>query len=621
MSARQVQRLEQQRLGKPIDASRLIDEEEEEETVRPKHNAFSNLSAFGQDDDSDDMSESDETHKELTTKPNPFSSQSASSNSKKKKNKKKAKKKEAHYKDVAITNSNPGNELEDELLNAMMKEAQESSASMPTEDTKSRFSFLTSSLDPDNEVKRKLGRGLSSGAPSARAAAKAKVPRGMRLVLPAGVTMAAAATSIPRVLVTPDPDWFNPPTFASGEGAHMIRIGTNSFTFEASSSYVAAQSSYRELVKTFDPNEIIHMIQTHPFHVDALLQLVDVFASSSQNETAQLMLRRALFTLESWCSPAFRSNLGSGEAKIKFAPELESEEDEEALLSNDCGSDCGLNGAFMRAIAKAMRVAGRRDCNETAFNLAKMLISLAPDRDPCFGLLVVDFYALRCKEYDWILASHDSRELKLIPAVSFARAIALFYKTRQMDSTLPRAEADDELRLAARRFPFYARGVLSDASRPVPKWMETVSVDELSERLCALSVTRHQPLWTTELVSWLAETLKTEPSSSDPELPQATADEVQWARKYARCRLADLTDKINLLPREELAQDEMNRMGFFDQAGEDLEAHRPVAPPNVNLRLNDLLLFMQTMLPWARLPGQDDEADARDDGERGDDAD
>ncbi len=52
---------------------------------------------------------------------------------------------------------------------------------------------------------------------------------------------------------------------------------------------------------------------------------------------------------------------------------------------------------------KHIQFVGQRACYRTALELCKMLLSLNPIEDPLAIILSLDYYALRAKEYKWLI--------------------------------------------------------------------------------------------------------------------------------------------------------------------------------------------------------------------------
>ena len=58
------------------------------------------------------------------------------------------------------------------------------------------------------------------------------------------------------------------------------------------------QAAFEQAQASYDPNNIVNLLQHHPYHVDSLLAMYDVYRSSGSHETAEDMLQRAVYALE-----------------------------------------------------------------------------------------------------------------------------------------------------------------------------------------------------------------------------------------------------------------------------------------------------------------------------------
>lgn len=91
---------------------------------------------------------------------------------------------------------------------------------------------------------------------------------------------------------------------------------------------------------------------------------------------------------------------------------------------------------------------GGRACYRTALEFCKLLLSLDPDGDPLAIKLALDFYALRSREYDWLIEFvsefEGTKNLTQLPNFAFSYAIAHFY-SRENDATLADVYLQDAL--------------------------------------------------------------------------------------------------------------------------------------------------------------------------------
>lgn len=104
---------------------------------------------------------------------------------------------------------------------------------------------------------------------------------------------------------------------------------------------------------------------------------------------------------------------------------------------------------------KHLLFVGGRACYRTALEFCKLLLSLDPEGDPIGVILAMDFYALRAKEYNWLLefaAEFEStKNLSQLPNFAFSLAIAQFYVLSSTDSDT--SLADNMLQEALLMFP------------------------------------------------------------------------------------------------------------------------------------------------------------------------
>ncbi len=92
-------------------------------------------------------------------------------------------------------------------------------------------------------------------------------------------------------LVTPDDAWSRPPTFVGG-GIRWTRVnkpsgsswehGCDYYQVDWSLEYKKIQQYFATLQVTHDPSAIVHFLAKHPYHVDALLQMSQVFQHHGQ---------------------------------------------------------------------------------------------------------------------------------------------------------------------------------------------------------------------------------------------------------------------------------------------------------------------------------------------------
>lgn len=206
------------------------------------------------------------------------------------------------------------------------------------------------------------------------------------------------------------------------------------FTYEHSQSYQQIQKKFLEAVESLNPDNIVAIINNHPYHVDALIQLSDLCRLSEDLAMAAELIERALYCLEYSFHPLF--NLAQGNCRLDYRRQE--------------------NRAFFITLFKHLIFVGGRACYRTALEFCKVLLSLAPEDDPLAVVLAIDFYALRSREYQWLVQFCDEwesrRNLSQLPNFAFSLAIAHFH----ILSAMPDADltlADKLLQDALIMFP------------------------------------------------------------------------------------------------------------------------------------------------------------------------
>lgn len=209
-------------------------------------------------------------------------------------------------------------------------------------------------------------------------------------------------------LVSPKENW--PQIGKPGLSMKLVETknGVHYFTYEHSLNYQQVQMRFLEAVESLNPDFIVGIINTHPYHVDALLQLSDLCRLSDDLALAAELVQRALYCLECAFHPSFSVTLGN------------------------CRLDYRLqqNRSLYIALFKHMLFIGSRACYRTALEFCKLILSLDPEGDPLAVVLALDFYALRSQEYEWLIRiANDweaTRNLSQLPHFAYSIAIAQF---------------------------------------------------------------------------------------------------------------------------------------------------------------------------------------------------
>ncbi|XP_062033233.1 ribosome quality control complex subunit TCF25 isoform X1 [Lepus europaeus] len=250
-------------------------------------------------------------------------------------------------------------------------------------------------LNPDTELKRYFG---------ARAVLGEQRPRQRQRVYPKCTW-----------LTTPKSTW--PRYSKPGLSMRLLesKKGLSFFAFEHNEEYQQAQHKFLLAVESMEPNNIVVLLQTSPYHVDSLLQLSDACRFQEDQEMARDLVERALYSMECAFHPLF--SLTSGACRLDYRrPE---------------------NRSFYLALYKQMSFLEKRGCPRTALEYCKLILSLEPDEDPLCMLLLIDHLALRARNYEYLIRLFQEweahRNLSQLPNFAFSVPLAYFLLSQQTE--------------------------------------------------------------------------------------------------------------------------------------------------------------------------------------------
>jgi tetratricopeptide (TPR) repeat protein len=259
------------------------------------------------------------------------------------------------------------------------------------------------------------------------------------------------------------------------------------FTFEHDSSYRQLQQKFLQAVETMDSDNIVRIINQQSYHIDSLIQLSELCKISEDHSMASQLIEHALYALES----AFHSmfSLTQGTCRLDYRRQE--------------------NRALFVVLFKHAQYLEARACSRTAQEITKLLLTL-DESDPLAVKLVIDYYAIRSKQYDWLVDFYNEFEatnnLSQLPNMAYSYAMSLFYLKR-MD------EADKALQYALAMFPGVLKMLLDEISVQVDercsthKFFSTTAYTNQSlglQQLTSLYVSRSKLVWRdSALLPWL----------------------------------------------------------------------------------------------------------------------
>ncbi|XP_072013188.1 ribosome quality control complex subunit TCF25-like [Amphiura filiformis] len=324
------------------------------------------------------------------------------------------------------------------------------------------------------------------------------------------------------------------------------KAGYHHFTFEHSRDYQQVQFKFLDAVASMNPGNIAAILQINPYHIDSLLQLSDICKLQEDVQMATDLIERALYCFESSFHPLF--NLTQGNVRLDYRrPE---------------------NRSFFIALFRHLTFVGQRGCNRTALEFCKLLLCLDPDGDPLGTLLMIDYYALKSEQYNFLIRLYNEweahRNLSQLPNFAFSIALAYFHSSVNGNTS----KADDMLQNALIMFPSVLMLLLDKCSiQPDPQVSKhqffgpanQVNQPAALNQLVALFVGRSFAVWKEpEVVTWLEANVKKVLSKVDKndrrvkDYKQKRLSRYQGAPRniYRHILIAEIKDATVNLPAE-----------------------------------------------------------------------
>jgi len=322
------------------------------------------------------------------------------------------------------------------------------------------------------------------------------------------------------LLVTPKPTW--PSAARSGLSMRPVDStqGGSWFTLDHSPTYQATQMRFLSAVESLNPDLIVALLNTHPMHIDSMLQLSDICKMGDDSAMAAELVERTLYALESAFHPCF--SLASGNCHLDYKRQE--------------------NRSLYIALFRHLHFVGSRACYRTALELCKVLLTLDPSVDPLATVLLVDFYALRSRSYQWLVdlytAWNPTRNLSQLPNFSYSTALATFHLSQESSSSASSAfltSADSLLQEALLSFPSCLLPLLDKCSiEPHPAvlgcqyFLDSRSDTPALATLCTLYTARTYHCWKEpEILPWLERNVTAvldRISAGDPRVVESIAE-------------------------------------------------------------------------------------------------
>mmetsp|Transcript_19161 Transcript_19161/g.41385 ORF Transcript_19161/g.41385 Transcript_19161/m.41385 type:complete len:710 (+) Transcript_19161:50-2179(+) len=252
------------------------------------------------------------------------------------------------------------------------------------------------------------------------------------------------------LLVAPKEHW---PPFEGGLSMEIcgVKDGRQLFRYRYSPSYRTTQGLFEQCQATYDPNSIAALLQQAPYHVDSLLTMYDLYRHTGDNQYAEEVLARALYSLEMGWHLHF--NIGSGSCRLDYEVEE--------------------NRALFVALFRHIQALSRQGCHRTALECCKLLLALDPE-DPMGALMLVDYLCLRAGKYEYlhrfIAEFEGNRSLALLPNYAYAAALARFRQEQQQEAAGQAPDANLAERVSSGAAAGTSSGSSSSAAAELGQW-------------------------------------------------------------------------------------------------------------------------------------------------------
>ena len=591
MSSRALRKLqreqEQQNQVDTITENNVPDDESEGEApARKTLNAFDMLNEDGDEDEANDsevLSPDDGDGSEALTKSTRVDTSEkpkSKSKSKKKKNKKKGKAPEqadlsAHGAQKAA-NEPQLDEIDLALksLSTTSKGGAEVPLAAKIDEANLRLYKLlaveSKHLNALNEMKRLFGNVVLENEDEAAAAAGPPRRRGRVQNLDLGGALAGRHSPASRgqglkglalrrnPFILGKEEW--PKATSGGLGMEMVESfedGTTEFRFVHNTIYQDVQRQFETCVESMDPQRMIALLQYNrkttllpalrgqlvlisrvAYHISTLLQVSEIAKQQGDHSVSGDLLERALFSFGRSVHSSFTTALGEGKARLDFRrPE---------------------NREFWLSAWRYINNLGQRGTWRTAYEWAKLVLSLDTEGDPYRICLMLDQLALRGGQSEHFLnlsrSSFYADDLwKSRPNIDISSALAEF-KLKQAQ------KCRASLGICVKKYPWIFPRLFQELNIdriPSSVWGKTTSI-EREKFECEMYVHNAKDLWNTpEAISFLVEVVESanEVASTNKGKDQ-TKDTTPQSREpitldeARHVLLSGIPSLINLIPRE-----------------------------------------------------------------------
>ncbi|KAJ6644186.1 Transcription factor 25 [Pseudolycoriella hygida] len=294
-------------------------------------------------------------------------------------------------------------------------------------------------------------------------------------------------------LVSPRDNWQPVSNLGLSMSIDTNQLKDNSLTwfkFEHSTAYRALQLKFLRAVESMDSENIVQIIHQQPYHIDSLIQLSELCKMSEDHAMASGLIEHAILAYELGFNTMF--NLTTAECRLDYRRQE--------------------NRGFFIVLFKHTQYLEARACARTALEVGKLILSFDPLNDPLAMILVLDYYAIRAKQYLWLIQLYQEwenvKKLAQLPNMAYSYALCLFYESND-DTSL----ADNAIQYALMMFPGVLKPLLDELSVQVDSRVNThsyfnanvyTSQSAALQQLTSLYACRSKTVWRdAAILPWL----------------------------------------------------------------------------------------------------------------------
>ena len=273
----------------------------------------------------------------------------------------------------------------------------------------SPFDVDRRALDPSVELKRIFGADVAREVEQQQGGEMAEnefagAPRRMRRLAARGRIVRQALK--PGTLVKPRSSWpsFSTPGLVLRATGDTTGDGKRIYEMAISDWYEQAEEMFEQAQATYDPRNVMGLLQSHPWHGGSLLAMADLHRSTGDGAYADELVEMFMYSLERGLPPL--GTLLTPPSSNAFVPFT------------------GYNRLLFKGMMRHVQVLSRRGLHRTALECLKLLYSLN-EEDPVGVLACIDFYALRAGAHAWLRSMSQSvTQASTMPNVVYSLALA-----------------------------------------------------------------------------------------------------------------------------------------------------------------------------------------------------